>query len=145
MRSTKYIFALLITAALGYGALIGQTFLGAYVGGHLPRSLYFSSFGLLLLPGIVSALVTGFLLAALARLFTPRFAIVIPMLATIPWVALHVWAVIVYGTRDIWWVVLGDIASLLIATYLFAMFFRGHSFGEPPSNSSKRTRVLRTV
>ena len=97
MRSTKYIFALLVTVTLGYGTFIGHALLGAYVAGHLPYALFLSGFGLLLLPGLGAALVTGFLLAALARLIIPRFAVVVPVLATLPWVALHILAWTVYG------------------------------------------------
>jgi hypothetical protein len=130
MRSTKYIFALLVTVTLGYGTFIGHALLGAYVAGHLPYALFLSGFGLLLLPGLGAALVTGFLLAALARLIIPRFAVVVPVLATLPWVALHILAWTVYGSRDIWWVVLSDIASLMIATYTLAILLRRIGLGD---------------
>jgi hypothetical protein len=137
MRSTRYMFALLVTVALGYGTFIGHEMLGAYVVGHLPRVLFLSGFGLLLLPGLGSALVTGFLLAAFARLIIPHFAVVVSVLATVPWAVLHVWTWTVYGTRDIWWVVLSDIASLAIAAYIFAILFRQHWLGRAPNNSFK--------
>jgi hypothetical protein len=135
MRSAEYILALLVTVALSCGTLIAHAMLGAYVAGHLPHSLFLSGYGLLLLPGFGSALVTGFLLAALVRLVIPRFAIAIPVLATVPWVAFHLWAWIAYGTRDIWWVFLSDIASLVIVAYTFAILLRRYRVGRPPNNS----------
>jgi hypothetical protein len=137
MHSTKYIFALLVTVALGYGTFIGHALLGAYVAGHLPPILFLSGFGLLLLPGLGSSLVTGFILAALARVIIPRFAVVVSVLATIPWVSLHVWTWAAYGSRGFWWVVLSDIASLVIATYILATLLRHHRNRSPPNHSFK--------
>lgn len=135
MRSIRYMLAVPVTVVLGYGTFIGHALLGAYVVGHLPRALFLSGFGLLLLPGLGSALVTGFLLAVFARFIIPHFAVVVSVLATVLWTVLHVWTWILYGSRDIWWVVLSDIASLAIAAYLFAILFRQHWFGQAPNNS----------
>ncbi len=145
MRSAEYIFVPLVTLALGYGAFIGHTLLGAYVASHLPRSLFLSGFGLLLLPGLGSALVTGFVLAAVARVIISRFAVAASLLATVPWVALHLWAWAVYGTGNLWWVVFSDIMSLVISTYLFAMLFRGIGKSQHLTTRSRRTRVPRAA
>jgi len=137
MRGAKYILALLVTVALGYSTFIGHALLSVYIAGHLPHALFLSGFGLLLLPGLGSALVTGFLLAALARLIISRFAVVVPVLATLPWAVLHVWTWSVYGARDLWWVVLSDIASLVIATCILAILLGRHRLRWPPNNSFK--------
>lgn len=145
MRSAEYIFVPLVTLALGYGAFICHTLLGAYVASHLPRSLFLSGFGLLLLPGLGSALVTGFVLAAVARVIISRFAVAASMLATVPWVALHLWAWAMYGTGNLWWVVFSDIMSLVISTYLFAMLFRGIGKSQHLTTRSRRTRAPRAA
>lgn len=145
MRSTEYVFVLLVTVALGYGAFIGPALLGAYIASHLPRSLFLSGYGLLLLPGLGSALVTGLVLAVLARLIVSRFAVAASVLATVPWVALHLWAWAVYGTGNLWWVVFSDIMSLVISTYLFAVLFRGIGKSRHLTTRSRRTRVPRAA
>lgn len=145
MRSTEYVFVLLVTAAVGYGAFIGHTLLGAYIASHLPRSLFLSGYGLLLLPGFGSALVTGFVLAVLARLIVSRFAVAASALATVPWVALDLWAWAVYGMGKLWWVVFSDIMSLVISTYLFALLFRAFGKSRHLTTGSRRKRVPRVA
>ena len=137
MRSAQYIIVLLVTVALGYGTFIGHALLGSCIAGHLPLALLLSGFGLLLLPGLGSALLTGFLLAGFSRLLVPRFAIIVPMLAATPWAIFHLWVWHVYGTRDIWWVVFSDIGSLMMATYIFAILLGHYPLTRPPNNSFK--------
>ena len=137
MRGTNYLLAALLILALGYATCIGHTLLGAYIDIHLTPALSLSGFGFLLLPGLGSSLVTGFLLAAIARLIIPRFALIVPLLATVPWIAFHIWAWTVYGTTRTWWVVFSDIASLIIATSLFAILFKRFRPRQPPNSSFK--------
>jgi len=137
MRGTNYLLAALLVLALGYATCIGHTLLGAYIDIHLSPALSLSGFGFLLLPGLGSSLVTGFLLAAITRLIIPRFAFITPLLATVPWIAFHVWAWTIYGTTKTWWVIFSDIASLVIATALFAILFRRFRPSQPPNSSFK--------
>lgn len=145
MRSTGYLSALLVIGALGFATYVGHALLVGYVTAHLPLALCHDAACLLLLPGFVSATITGFLLAVLTMWLTPRFAVISPILAALPSVALHIWAWITFGHWNIWWIVLSDIVFLIAATYGFAALFRWLRFRLSPGNSSKRTRVPRAA
>lgn len=120
MRTSKYFDAVLIALVLSCAVVMVHNITDNYVLGQLPPRLFLTGYYSDMLPGLVSALGIGLMLALVARLTTPLFAFVVPVLATVPWIVIHAESWAVYGAKNLWWTVLSDVVALLIATCVFA-------------------------
>lgn len=140
MLSVRFGYTVIKTVVLGCATYVGYPLLCGYVIAHLPLALCHSAGCLLLLPGLISAVLTGLVLAMVASLVTPQFSVVIPTLATLPWVLLHVSAWVAFSHWGSWWVVLSDVTSLVTATLAIAI---GLKWLRSRWSASKRTRVPR--
>lgn len=133
MRTSRYFDAVLVTAVLAGTAIMVYDVMYHFVLGALPHGFFLRGQASRMVPDQVSAWTVGLLLALVASMVTPRWAVAVSMSATVPWIFVHVGTWAVYGATRLWPFVLADVAAMLIATFVFAKLLGTLAMTRPPA------------